>query len=897
MNRISRSLNLTILLFFFLLCLLLITVWFHDGNLFIGAEEGIIFYRLDYILEKMVNNVWLDLYLGIPYLSDLSKRPLYSIMVVFNDYGVSGFFLQLSTFFLILLGASIGIYYLFKLTFEKISGKNTIAFFGAIFYLSNPYVISQVWARGLYPQFFAYLYYPIFLIPIVLFLKTRRIEYLLLDLLVSFILSSAMGNPTYFVSLWILVSAFWVYTIWDIRKNFNLIVFYSFTYFLFFLGWLVINSWWLAITIVYAPAVYLTSGSVFENSIESLRSVSNQNPFANVIRLYHGPHFEANSYGQIYKHTFFVFLSLLAPFVVFCSLGLRKEKIYKLYGGLFLLGLFVCLGSNYPFGIVFEFIFSQVTPLQVFRNPYEKFGLVYLLSYSALFGMGSLVLIRFLDNYKKNLGILIAYLILFLVSGVYSFPLWTGQVISWGTTVEIPDYYQKLDEWQNFHNGNNERILFLPLLAGHGASYKWIGGDYKGIAPLNQITDASVISNSNQNEYLNALRRYKGSLELTTVLAMARIGYIFEQRDVVSVARDKFDTGLMTQVFYNPSNVTSELVCDEKTLMIVNDGWICEVPENQQNMTDVYYVDILFTNQNKGFFDVYLLDKTGQRPRWNGQRIKEYQYLEGSPDEVKTIRVYLNDPTENPDTDFSGIKKIEIYPKSFDNSPDNNVILQEVRFNKGSKGTVTGIEKTDTVAGMPIFKVVDPQPVDEFGVINQIEYVGNYQELFEESKLKKDLLNSTGFLIEDKNQGKPRLDSLEGSSVVNRTKINETRYLAEFSNNNEQLLVINKSFNQEWKLVTGVNKKELSGGFLNDIKLFLKRPIDEENHYMVNGYANLWRVDPGESRNVAIVYKPQILMDILWRISFLSFIVVLLVTLWLLFKKRIISFYGRFIKK
>ncbi len=159
----------------------------------------------------MVTSVWLDLYLGVPYFSDLSKRPLYGFLVYLYYFGASAFFLQVSIIGGILFGSVVSTYLLFRNTFKIIPYARLAAFAGAFFYLSNPYVISHVWGRGLYPQFFAYIYYPLFILFINYYFDRKQIIFLCLNLIISFVLSAAMGNPSYFVSLWVLVFCFWLY--------------------------------------------------------------------------------------------------------------------------------------------------------------------------------------------------------------------------------------------------------------------------------------------------------------------------------------------------------------------------------------------------------------------------------------------------------------------------------------------------------------------------------------------------------------------------------------------------------------------------------------------------------------------------------------------------------------
>ncbi len=62
---------------------------------------------------------------------------------------------------------------------------------------------------------------------------------------------------------------------------------------------------------------------------------------------------------------------------------------------------------------------------------------------------------------------------------------------------------------------------------------------------------------------------------------------------------------------------------------------------------------------------------------------------------------------------------------------------------------------------------------------------------------------------------------------------------------------------------------ELKGGLISDLKLLRRSVLGEDNHFVVNGYANLWKVE-GESDQYALVFMPQVLADISMKISIFS---------------------------
>jgi hypothetical protein len=874
--KVIEKKDLSAILLMLLISAVLVAIWFRDGNLFIGAEEGVLFYNLQYTLDKAINSVWLELFLGMPYFSDLSKWPFISVLFFFNKLGLSNYLLQVFTFFLILSVASTSVYFLLKQTLGNIFNLRVSVFIGSVFYILNPYVISQVWMRGLYTQIFAFAYYPAFLLLFVLFLNTKKIIFLLIGLLISFIFAPAMGNPAYFISLWVLVGVYFLYYLLFEGKDFKSRINICLIFIFFFLSWIVLNSWWFWTTAIYASS-YLAPGSVFENSLESLIAVSNQNPIQSVIRLYHTLHFETNPvYGNFYLNPFIVLISWIMPIVALASIYYKRNKALIFYGVLFLIGLFVSLGANPPLGKIFIYFFNHISPLQVFRNPYEKFGLVYLLSYSALFAFGISAISKLTSNKFPKYKFLLPLLIGPIFFVFYCWPMWSGVVINWGTKVSVPDHYQQLDNWLKENNPDDKSVMFLPYLSDLGASYKWSGGEYHGNDPMYQIIGSPVITQTGKNYYLNALKRYIGAKDLTPALSLLGVKYIIERPDVVSPERDKIHTQLLTENYYQPNIGNSITLC--QGLNGNSSGPIdCDVKGADSNLSDVYFIHLLVEAFQPLYFDVYIQDQNGIRSRWNGKQIKEYQYYPDPLNPQEWVTIYLNDPIENANLDFRNISKIEIYPKPLGSNSQSQIAkIERVNIDRGLKKSIEGVKKVESNLISPIYEVQNPLPLDEFGLSTEIVYVIGYNELFDQIQSNKNDLNSKIFFIENQNLNKSTVISpLLKPSFENKEKITSTRYAIEVDSAGERLIYLNKAFSSGWKVTVLDDPNELSKGILENIKLLMKPTVSEENHYFANGFANAWKVSSDNGKVLAIFYKPQVFLDLMKKMSFFTFLGVL----------------------
>ena len=144
-----------------------------------------------------------------------------------------------------------------------------------------------------------------------------------------------------------------------------------------------------------------------------------------------------------------------------------------------------------------------------------------------------------------------------------------------------------------------------------------------------------------------------------------------------------------------------------------------------------------------------------------------------------------------------------------------------------------------------------------------------------------------GFILTSQNIDKNLQDLQTQTSlqISDKQKISSTRYWLKTDGEGRGLIILSKTFNPQWKLLPAVSPKELSGNLFDDLKLLKRLSLDEENHYVVNGYANLWKVDEGNE--YAILYLPQVIADIGAGISKLSASLVLGIAFILIFKKYV----------
>lgn len=508
---IKRNLSPLIIL---VVCLSLIFVWFNKGLLFAGGEAGIPFYSLSKTAER-ISYLWIDEEAGYPGVGNLTEVPYYALLKIPLQFGVPSNLIQVFNFFLVMFIGAVSVYFLIKITIEdelrkraNVWGVEYVSLIGAIFYLLNPFSMSQIFGRSLNIQYLSFALLPLFLLLYIKGLKTRNLIYGFLSVIASFIFSGAYGSFGYIPALWLLVSLYTLFHLWKNRSK-REIIFCIFFFLFVFLGWIMVNLFWIIPVFKLGGQQLAGSLNAGEENLGSLRGVSKHFSLPVLIRLLHTGYFYEDLYGSVYSSFFFVIISWIIPVVSFFSLTFfKKINSFKFYLTLFIISLFVSLGSNFPIGWLFELIFKSIPVFQMYRNPYEKFGLIFLLAYTPFFAIGALVFSEKLALFFKSqkLKYFSAGLIIFLVSGIFVWPMWKG-IFAGGykinTWIKVPGYYKEANNWLN-QQGGDFRLLQLPLIPGDGVRYKW-DHPYQGIEPSEYLFDRQSIGQNINKQYYNIL--------------------------------------------------------------------------------------------------------------------------------------------------------------------------------------------------------------------------------------------------------------------------------------------------------------------------------------------------------------------------------------------------------
>lgn len=190
----------------FLILLLLIpaiivTIWFRNGLLHGGGEEGILYYNPQKTLQ-LSTSVWAELTTGSSIIVWLPKAPVIYLAVLFEKTGLPPFFFQAILFYTLIVIGVLSVYYLTLNLLEKKEKTSLIPFIAALFYLLNPFTISQIWGRSLSTQYFAFSLLPLTLLLFDLGLKRKKYIFGLFLTLFSSILATAFEFLTFIIVYW-----------------------------------------------------------------------------------------------------------------------------------------------------------------------------------------------------------------------------------------------------------------------------------------------------------------------------------------------------------------------------------------------------------------------------------------------------------------------------------------------------------------------------------------------------------------------------------------------------------------------------------------------------------------------------------------------------------------------
>lgn len=520
---LKKYANQCVLIIFLFISAYLAYKWIDRGALLAHAEEGIPFY--DPIRTfRLYRDTWVEVGFGIATPFYIPRLVLYGISALFSLVGIPGYLIQSLLFVFLFCSGMYWAYYLSKSIFP--SEGIRMSFMVGLFYLFNLFSMSQIWGRFIYPLMFLWAYLPLWILLWIKWNETTKIKYLALLLISSIIYSDAFGLTSSIIVIWIPAFLYTIVTFFSTKTKKKLLL----NSIIGLIAWGIANIWWLAPTYFLKDNAYSTA-LVAQKNIDSLIEVSNFFPISEILTLKQaflfGP---ANTWASPYSSG--ILLTIPKTILLITMIGIILSFKSKRWGYLITLSLvsfFIVKGANGLLGKeLYTFLFDNFSITQILRNPYEKVGSLWLLSYALFFGYGLNLLLKKFSRLSVVLFMFSVYYFIYLLPT----PMWTGSVIPSEARITIPSYYSEANSYLNEYD--SRRLLQLPLLRESSTRFTW---GYVGEEPSEFLFDRTSLSRSLIFKEIDGLYPYfpiyLKSANFTKLLVVSDISSIVVHEDTV----------------------------------------------------------------------------------------------------------------------------------------------------------------------------------------------------------------------------------------------------------------------------------------------------------------------------------------------------------------------------
>lgn len=548
-----KKFSLVELIFLLIIPVVLGTIWFRSGDIMGAGESGLPFYDPKRILE-IVSHTWAVPLLGGSIGIQVAAIPTDLIFSTLQNLGFPGFMIEAIFFIFLFFIAGLFIAFLTKALFPDL--KKKYIFLTIWFYWFNPISLVTVWNRFLYNYMVFWALLPLSLWLFFKGMKNGNYRFAILTALSSVVFSYAFTSVVFTVLIiFTLLYTFLFFFFLEKNKSFYV------KYFLIFLiTFVLFNFWWIGqLYSVMLSSGYSSSVSKYftsNDNLSTLQALSEKlGLLSYVFAFIHYDFFAGGlAWAKLFVSPLILSLNLLVMaailWIIFKFRG-YKEVIFL--GLLMAIVIYLMKGISSPFGEIFQSIFLKIPPLQIFRNPFEKFSFLLPLAAAPLFGLaiqGLLQLVKKHSFMQFSIWIFVIGVMIF-----WSYPFWTGLIFT-GDAIQVPDYYREANKWLNSREGNF-RFVSLPL-GGEGMTYTW-DKSYSGVELSSALFDTPNISFNTSVPYfsdiVSNLTKYELDKRILEFFPFINGKYIVWRNDVD----------------YKGRKMANPLVVKERLNQLVND--------------------------------------------------------------------------------------------------------------------------------------------------------------------------------------------------------------------------------------------------------------------------------------------------------------------------------------
>ena len=562
MIDILRSHKNTIisLILIFVLGLLPIT-WFGDGYLFSGTDFYFPPNGWKAFLQTLYS--WDSRSLGTANPRMHAWLVPQGLFIGFSD--ITGLPLEISQkmwLYFLYTYSGLSMFVLSTTIMKKQKFKNLAGLLSAFLYMLNPYV-----AIGITTFPYLWLTYSSLPLKLALYVKgineRRGLKYVLFVNLIWWITSSSQYvNPKYVILDWLPIFLYLTLHVLINREREEILTSLKFTG-IFSFVWISLNFYWLLPTTFFLKeeieAHHLLQATIGLN--RSLEYALNSAPLLDALRLlgFWAIHSGFKGYpyfywAKAYYDFSFILIGYIIPLISLTPLLLKRDKHVLFFNFLLLIALLLMNGIHPPLGIINVYIITNIPHvLDIFSTPYQIFGMYVTLSYAFLFGYGVTLFFNYAKKVKldisspkcaykliKAINIIFIVMLIFLVIGLYAFPIWTGEVIYPGNPIlasnryKIPKYYYDAGNWLSVNEKEYFRVFQIPYsIIGYG-SYTWEPAGFQGPDPTEFILCKPLVSGLSGNGiglFISRLIMTNSTNYISKILTLINAKYILLHND------------------------------------------------------------------------------------------------------------------------------------------------------------------------------------------------------------------------------------------------------------------------------------------------------------------------------------------------------------------------------
>src|SRR3989344_6010869 len=214
----------TLIFLLILIPAILVAVWFKDGKMLAGAEDGIPLYNTTLTINR-TKTAWIPTAFGTPNATLVSIVPFYYFSSFLIKFGAPVFLTQTIVFFFIMTTSDLSVFFLSRIFFSKFRNPDLIGFLSAIFYLLNPFTFLSVWQRFVYAFYFQLAILPSMLLFFVLGLTKKKYYFIVPFCLASLVFSGTFVTPIFVITIFSVIFFYLVFYVWVNIKDYRKIKF------------------------------------------------------------------------------------------------------------------------------------------------------------------------------------------------------------------------------------------------------------------------------------------------------------------------------------------------------------------------------------------------------------------------------------------------------------------------------------------------------------------------------------------------------------------------------------------------------------------------------------------------------------------------------------------------